>query len=90
MLFFTILFIAMAIIIYLWPTISIYDFLKRADEKTPGFLVVNLRIPYYLKRYRKMTKIRNGQVGPLYYFWLVALGISIILVFLGLFCQTIQ
>jgi hypothetical protein len=89
MLSFAIIFFLLAIIIYVWPTLSIFYFLKRSDEKTPGFLTVNMRIGHYLKRYRKMTKIRDGQAGPLYYFWFFALAISLVLLVLGIFCLNI-
>ncbi|MDD3095534.1 MAG: hypothetical protein WC372_07085 [Candidatus Neomarinimicrobiota bacterium] len=90
MLAFSIVFFIFAVVIYLWPVLSIYYFLKRRDEKTRNFIFFSLNPIYYLKRYRKLTKIKNGQTGRLYFFWFFSLGLSVLLVLLGLFCNTIS
>jgi hypothetical protein len=77
--------IALALGIYLLPTISIYNKLKKYDDKTPGFFMMQLRMPYYLKKCRKIDKIQMGRdshISKLWYFTLFSLIIMIALAFI--------
>ncbi len=84
MITFSIMFFVLALLVYLWPTLCIYLYLKRILERVPNYFLFNLRILHYLKKYRKHTKINKGQCGPLYFFWYFSIAISVILVTLGI------
>lgn len=90
MIAFSLFFFMFALVIYFWPVLSIYGYLKRYDDNTPNFFLLNFRPAYYLKRYRKLTKINPGQTGPFYFFWFFSLGISVFLIFLGVICLNIS
>lgn len=90
MIAFSVIFFLLAMSIYLWPVLSIYSYLKRYDENTPNFFLLNFRPAFYLKRYRKLTKINSGQTGPFYFFWFFSVAITILLVLLGIFCLNIR
>lgn len=85
----SIVLIFLALVLYIWPSISIYKFLKKSNDKLPNFLYVNLNIFHYLKQYRKKTKILNGNAGPLYYLWFLTLGISVVLIIVAVFIRDI-
>ncbi|MDD4961212.1 MAG: hypothetical protein PHX07_03135 [Candidatus Marinimicrobia bacterium] len=90
MITFSVVFFMFAFVIYLWPVLSIYGYLKRYDENTPNFFLLNFRPVFFLRRYRKLTKINSGQTGPFYFFWFFSLGITILLILLGIFCLSIR
>ncbi|RKY56537.1 MAG: hypothetical protein DRP93_01195 [Candidatus Neomarinimicrobiota bacterium] len=81
--------IFLALIIYVSPSISIYKFLKKSNDKLPNFIYVNLNIFHYLKQYRKKTKILNGNAGPLYYLWFLTLSISVVLIIVAVLIRNI-
>ncbi len=90
MITFSIIFFVLALLVYLWPTLSIYFYLKRILEGIPNYFLFNLRISHYLNKYRKHTKINKGQPGPLYFFWFFSIAISAILVILGILLLLIR
>jgi hypothetical protein len=65
---------------YLISTILIYEFHKKRNDKTPSFLLVNLNIFKYVNRYRIVTKAEKRRTGPLFYFWIISINVSLICV----------
>jgi len=68
----------LSIIVYLWSTIMIYNFLKNKNEKTEHFVFINLHIFRYIKNYKKITKNETGKIGYLYYLWLFSINLALI------------
>lgn len=64
--------------IYLISTILIYEFHKRRNDKTPGFLVINFMIFKYISRYKQITRAETRRTGPLYYLWIISISIALI------------
>jgi hypothetical protein len=75
--------IAIALGVYLTPTISIYNKLKKYDDKTPGFFMMQLKMPYYLKKCRKIDKIQIGRDSNISKLWYLTLFSSIIMIALA-------
>ncbi|MDZ7795816.1 MAG: hypothetical protein U5N56_01690 [Candidatus Marinimicrobia bacterium] len=85
----SVILIAFALIIYIWPSITIHEFLKKKNDKTPGILHININISHFLKEYRKRSKIQYGRTGSAYYFWFVSLALSLILLTAGILIEII-
>jgi hypothetical protein len=73
---------------YFAPSFVIREYLKKCNEKTPNILILNLRIFHFLKQYRKNSKIKSGQTGPLYYLWFITTLASIMLLLLTILIGT--
>jgi len=52
--------ILLVIVIYMILTIAIHNKLRKYNDKTPSFFMMQLRMPNYLKNYRKIDKIQMG------------------------------
>ncbi|MBW6457973.1 MAG: hypothetical protein K0B52_02305 [FCB group bacterium] len=79
----------LAVLIYIAPTLVIHEYLRKYNEKIPNILLFNFRIGDYLKQYRKVSKIKTGKIGFLYYLWFITLGISLAMIVLAFFIKDI-
>ena len=77
----------LSIIVYLWSTIMIYNFLKDKNEKMQSFIFINLFIFKYVKNYKKITKNEDGKIGYLYYLWLYSINLALICFVLLMFLK---
>lgn len=68
----------LSVIVYLWSTIMIYNFLKDKNGKMQSFIFINLFIFKYVKNYKKITKNENGKIGYLYYLWSFSINLALI------------
>ena len=72
--------IAIAIIgvtVYVVSSMMMVDYLKKRGEKI-NFLWIRLLIFSYADKYRKMTKVETGKVGPLFYAWIISINVALI------------
>jgi hypothetical protein len=79
----------LAVLVYITPTFMIHEYLRKYNEKIPNIFVFGLRITRYLKQYRKISKIKTGKIGYLYYLWFISLGLALILILLAVFIKDI-
>lgn len=68
---------ALAIILYIWATMMIYNFLNKRNEKMPSFIFIRLFIFRYVDRYKTITKNETGKVGYLYYLWIISINLAL-------------
>ena len=80
----SILIFAIALLIYLIPTLAIYQNLSKYSDKAPGFFLMHIHMGKYLKQYRKISKLKKGKIGPYYALWFVCLGIAVLLIITGI------
>ncbi|MCF7831956.1 MAG: hypothetical protein K9N05_00070 [Candidatus Marinimicrobia bacterium] len=69
---------ATGVAMYLIFTILIHEFLKKKNDKTPGYLFVNLFIFRYVGKYKKMTKNATRRTGPLFYMFIISISITLL------------
>ncbi len=79
----------LAVLIYITPMFMIHEYLRKYNEKIPNIFIFGLKITGYLKQYRKVSKIKTGRIGSLYYLWFISLGLSLILILLAVFIKDI-
>ena len=77
----------LSVIVYLWSTIMIYNFLKDKNGKMQSFIFINLFIFKYVKNYKKITKNEDGKIGYLYYLWLYSINLALICFVLLMFLK---
>ena len=65
---------------YIISTVFIYEFIKKRNDKTPSFLLVNFNIFKFVGKYKQITKDEKRRVGPLYYFWLISINLALLCV----------
>ncbi len=88
-----ILFIALgaaSIVVYITAAIMIYAYLKERDKTIASFLLINLYIFRYVSQYREITKKENGQIGPLYYLWIISINVVLVCVLLLIYLGVIK
>lgn len=70
-------------VLFVVTTMAIYNFLHRKGEKV-NFLWLKMMMISYVDRYREITRKENGRVGILYYFWVLAINLTLLSFFLFL------
>jgi len=77
----TILLAVLAFIAVAWFIVSgimiINELLKRKQKI--NFVFINLMLPVYAHRYKKITLEETGKVGPLFYHWVIAINTALVL-----------
>lgn len=66
-----------ALIVYIVTSIMIIDILKKRGEKI-NFIFINLLIPFYAHKYKKMTAAETGKPGSLFYYWIVSINTALV------------
>ena len=64
-------------------TLMIYGALERRGI-TVSFILLRLMAPVYAFRYKEITKSETGQVGGLFFHWLISINLALVLVVVGL------
>lgn len=64
-----------AVVWYIVSGILMFNELKRRGEKV-YFIFLNFMLPFYANKYKKITIKETGNVGNLFYHWLVAINIA--------------
>ena len=67
-----------AIVWYIVSGIMIVNELKKRKQKIL-FIFINVMLPVYAHRYKKITLSETGRVGPLFYHWLIAINTALVL-----------
>lgn len=67
-----------AIVWYIVSGIMIVNELKKRKQKIQ-FIFINVMLPVYAHRYKKITLSETGRVGPLFYHWLIAINTALVL-----------
>ena len=77
----TILLAALAFIAVVWFIVSgimiINELIKR--KQNINFIFIRLMLPVYAHRYKKITLEETGKVGSLFYHWVIAINIALVL-----------
>ena len=76
-------FVALTVASAVWATIAAYRmgaWLSRHGVKVNWFWY-RATMPWYVHRYRKMTKESEGRAGPLYRHFVVAINLALVLAF---------
>jgi hypothetical protein len=60
-------------------SLLIYENLRRRGEKV-SFIWLRAMLPFYVSRYRKLTRQESGKVGNLFYHWVVSINLALLLV----------
>lgn len=67
-----------AIVWYIVSGIMIVNELKKRKQKIQ-FIFINVMLPVYAHRYKKITLSETGRVVPLFYHWLIAINTALVL-----------
>jgi hypothetical protein len=70
---FLLVIVIVSFMLYLLSTILIYRFLKRRNDKLPGYFIMWLGFRTYLKKYKRITRGIHRRTGGLYYLYLFSL-----------------
>jgi hypothetical protein len=54
----------------------VHELMKRKHKI--NFIIINMMLPAYTHRYKKITLEETGKVGALYYHWLIAINTSLV------------
>ena len=77
----TIFFAVIAGIAVVWFIVSgmmiVNELIKRGQKIY--FVFINAMMPVYAHRYKKITLEETGKVGPLFYHWVIAINITLVL-----------
>lgn len=63
---------------YITAGIMIFVDLQKRGEKV-YFIFLNVMLPFYAHRYKKLTLEETGRTGPLFYHWLIAINTALVL-----------
>ena len=77
----TIILAVLAFIAVAWNItagIMIFSNLQKRGEKV-YFIFLNVLLPFYAQRYKKLTIEETGRAGPLFYHWLGAINTALVL-----------
>lgn len=67
-----------AVFWYITAGLMIFTELEKRGEKV-YFIFLNFMLPFYAQRYKKLTIEETGRTGPLFYHWLIAINIALVL-----------
>lgn len=65
------------IVWYIVSGIMIVNELQKRNHKI-YFIIINVMLPVYAHRYRKITLEETGKIGTLYYHWLVGINTALV------------
>lgn len=74
----------LSVIVYVVSTVMIYVHLKNKGEKV-SFLWLRFFMISYAEKYKKLTKDETGEIGYLFYIWLISINAALICAILALF-----
>lgn len=63
---------------YITTGIMIFIDLQKRGEKV-YFILLNVMLPFYAQRYKKLTLEETGRTGRLFYHWLIAINTALVL-----------
>ncbi len=63
---------------YITAGIMIFIDLQKRGEKV-YFIFLNVMLPFYAQRYKKLTFEETGRIGSLFYHWLIAINTALVL-----------
>jgi len=63
---------------YITAGIMIFVELQKRGEKV-YFIFLNVMLPFYAHKYKKLTLEETGSVGSLFYHWLIAINTALVL-----------
>ena len=66
------------IVLYIISTMLIFNYLKKKGEKV-SFLWLRLFMISYANKYKEITKKEKGKTGPLFYWWILSINLTLIL-----------
>ena len=69
---------AIAIVWFIVSSGMIVNELMKRNHKIK-FIIINMMLPVYVHRYRKVTLEETGKVGLLYYHWIFSINAALIL-----------
>jgi len=67
-----------AIVWYIVSGIMIVNELMKRKQKIQ-FIFINVMLPVYAHRYKKITLSETGRVGTLFYHWVIAINTALVL-----------
>jgi len=67
-----------AIVWYIVSGIMIVNELMKRKQKIQ-FIFINVMLPVYAHRYKKITLVETGRVGTLFYHWVIAINTALVL-----------
>ena len=70
---------SISVVTYIVVTIMIYDYLRKAGEKV-SFLWMRIFMIKNAGRYKKLTKEKTGETGPLFYWWVISINLAFVCV----------
>ncbi len=62
---------------YIVASIMIVNELLKRKQKIQ-FIFINVMLPVYAHRYKKITMEETGKVGSLFYYWLIAINTALV------------
>lgn len=68
----------LGIIVFLWSTIMIHDYLRERNIKVVSFFFINLFIFRYVSDYRIMTRNKTGKTGYLFYLYIISINVALL------------
>ena len=76
----TMFFAVIAAIAIIWLIVSgvmiVNELMKRKHKIQ--FIIINMMLPVYVHRYKKITLEETGEVGSLYYHWVFAINTALV------------
>lgn len=78
----TIVCVSMAVCCVVWyvvTTMLIYENLRQRGEKV-NFILLRMLAPWYASKYKTITKAESGQVGTLFYHWVISINLTMVFV----------
>ena len=82
----TILLVSMAVgsvIWYIVTTLLIYGNLRGRGQRV-SFMWLRVMGPWYVSRYKEITRSESGRVGNLFYHWVVSINLALVSALLAL------
>ena len=76
----SILLVVLAVLCAIWnvvTTIRVYDALRRRGVEV-SWLWLRVLIPWYVERYKRITREETGRIGLLYYHWLISINLTLV------------
>lgn len=76
------------LVVYVFSSAAMYDFLKKRNEKIESFIFIRLFLFKYVNQYRKITLNETGKPGVLYYLWIGSINVVLLIVVIMLITKT--
>jgi hypothetical protein len=76
------------IIVYVWTTIKIYDYLKSKSDKIESPIFLRFYIFKYLSTYKSITKSETGKIGYLFYLWIISINLTLLCILVSILIKS--